>query len=61
MNNWQKLVKPFVDKCKIASTFNQELVWTSEGADSLGKLLETMAKSLDDMVALAREARKECL
>lgn len=55
-NKWQKLVKPIVEICEVAAAFDQELVWTGEGADALGKLLMTMAKNLDEFNEISRQA-----
>lgn len=55
-NKWQKLVKPIVESCKVAAAFDHDLVWTGEGADALGKLLQTMAKNLDEFNEISRKA-----
>ena len=48
MKEWEDLVKPMVDRCEVATKFGLNAVWAPDGADALGKLLKTMAETLDN-------------
>lgn len=51
---WTELVAPIVAKCEVGTKFGDRVVFTKDGADALGKLLQVMAARLDaDLEAIS--------
>lgn len=45
---WSEIMRPTIDRCELASSINQSLMFTPEGAHALGALVALMARLLDE-------------
>ena len=47
-NTWSEIMQPTIDRCELAASLNQSVMFPPEGAHALGTLVALMARLLDE-------------